>query len=125
MSAQETLFDLGGAESVAKPRRKRWGGNRSTEARKRVRAMLPAPCRSCGGIISPDDPESTWHAGHDQDRVETEALGLPEADVFPEHATCNTSAGGRVGAAMTNGAKHGTPTTQVSHEQREREPQWW
>ena len=125
MSGQDTLFDFGTADRPAGPRRRRWGGSRSTEARKRVRAMLPAPCRSCGGIISPDDPESTWHAGHDQDRVETEALGLPEAEVFPEHAKCNTSAGGRVGAAMTNEAKQGPAKTQVSHEQREREPQWW
>lgn len=125
MSAQDTLFDFGERERPAGARRRRWGGSRSTEARKRVRAMLPAPCRSCGIIITAEDPESTWHAGHDVDRVETEALGLPEAEVFPEHAKCNTSAGGRIGAAMTNNQTSGPAPSQVSHEQREREPQWW
>lgn len=123
--SQEVLFDMQGAERGSRPRRAKWGGSKSTEARKRIRAMLPAPCWRCGTIINPDDPESSWHAGHEQDRHETEALGLPEAETLPECAKCNLSAGGKAGAAITNRSTPGAQAATVTHEQREREPQWW
>jgi len=98
---------------------RRWGGNDSRKARAFVRAMLPAPCQRCGGIISADDPESSWHAGHITDAV---AGGEDNtSNYLPEHATCNTSAGGKVGAAITN-ARH---QRHRPNQPRERAPQWW
>lgn len=119
MTEQATLFDLYQGEQA--PKRKRWGGADSTKARAKCRAMLPAPCLSCGGMITREDPESSWQAGHTIDRVDTEAAGLPHADVLPQHTKCNTSAGGKRGAAMTN-QRHQTPAGPVH---RDKEPQWW
>ncbi|WP_144630265.1 hypothetical protein [Arthrobacter woluwensis] len=120
-SDQDSLFDLPGRESGGYgpgSGRKAWGGNDSAKARAKCRAMLPWPCKSCGGLITADDPESTWHAGHVIDRV----AGGTDDDVEPEHAKCNTSSGGRIGAAMTNAKKgRGRPAPI----QRERTPQWW
>jgi len=128
ISVQDSLFELPGMGGPSPPRRKRWGGAQSTKARAKIRAMLPAPCHRCGEIISPEDDESTWQAGHEIDRMDTEALGLPESDTLPEHTSCNLKAGGRRGAAITN-QKHSksaqAATARLTHEQRESEPQWW
>lgn len=122
MSKTPTLFDMYQPEALHRPRRKRWGGAKSTKARAQVRRMLPAPCQRCGGIITPEDDESTWQAGHIVDRMDTEALGLPEAGVAPEHSKCNGSAGGKRGAQITN-AKHHSQANVPAH--RDKEPQWW
>lgn len=128
VAIQDGLFDLPASGGPSPPKRKRWGGSKSTKARAKIRAMLPAPCWRCGGVISPDDPESTWQAGHETDRMDTEALGLPESDTLPEHTSCNLKAGGQRGAAITN-QRHPKSTqaaaARVSYEQRESEPQWW
>lgn len=84
--------------------------------------MLPCPCHRCGRIISPDDPESSWQAGHVTDRADTEALGLPEAETLPECTRCNLKAGGQRGAAMTNARHKQAEKTAIY---RECEPQWW
>jgi hypothetical protein len=117
---QGGLFDMEPLERPAKPERTgkhKWGGRASHNARKIVRAMLPAGCYRCGGIITLEDPESSWHAGHIEDRGQG---GEDKASNYaPEHAHCNTSAGGKLGAAITNGAKVAVDWT------RERTLKWW
>lgn len=113
---QHGLFDLPPAERGDRPApRRRWGGSASVKARAKCRAMLPHPCRRCGGLITREDPESTWHAGHETDR----AAGGTETGIEPEHATCNTSAGGKAGAAITN-SRWAKPTME-----RVQVAQWW
>lgn len=119
MGEQGELFAVPEAEArEARIVQAKWGGRRSTEARKRCRAMLPHPCRKCGGEILPTDPESSWHAGHRDDR----AAGGTDDGIEPEHARCNTSAGGKLGAAITNAQR---ATNRPTHITRERTPQWW
>lgn len=115
---QESLFEV----SMPEARESRivtakWGGRASTKARAICRAMLPHPCRRCGGAILPTDPETSWHAGHREDR----AAGGTEDGIEPEHAKCNTSAGGKLGAAITN-SQRASRRPQI---ERERAPQWW
>lgn len=97
--------------------RKAWGGRTSERARSHCRAMLPAPCQRCGGIITPEDDESTWHAGHIIDRMD--GSGDRPEDTLPEHQHCNTSAGGRRGAALVNAARAREDAA------RERTTRWW
>lgn len=94
---------------------KRWGGRKSTNARAKVRAMLPAPCHRCGGIITRADPESSWHADHTTERM----YGGGDTDLAPAHAGCNTSAGGKIGARITNSRRVTAETV------RERTVKWW
>ena len=115
---QDSLFDIPEAEArEARVVQAKWGGRRSTEARAKCRAMLPHACRKCGGEILPTDPESSWHAGNRDDRV----AGGSDDGIEPEHARCNTSAGGKIGAAITNSQRPQAKT----HVDRERAPQWW
>ena len=117
----EALFDM---EPLVKPARpkagtgRRWGGNDSRKARAICRAMLPHPCRRCGGVITAEDPEASWHAGH----IEDHATGGNDKDASnfaPEHAKCNMSAGGKLGARVTNSHK-------VEQDwSRERTLRWW
>jgi hypothetical protein len=118
MGGQDSLFEIPGAEArESRVVAAKWGGRTATRARARCRAMLPWVCRKCGGEILPTDPESSWHAGHREDRV----AGGTEDGIEPEHAHCNTSAGGRIGAAMTNAQRGKQPM----HIEREVTPQWW
>jgi hypothetical protein len=117
---QDELFHMTPLErpQTARPGgKKKWGGRASTNARKIVRAMLPAACWRCGGMITLEDPESSWHAGHIEDRGQG---GQDSASNYaPEHSRCNTSAGGKLGAAITNGTKVAVDWT------RERTLKWW
>jgi hypothetical protein len=118
MGEQGALFDVPEREArEARIVQAKWGGRASTNARAKCRLMLPWVCRRCGDMIRPEDPESSWHAGHREDR----AAGGTEDGIEPEHARCNTSAGGKVGAAITNAQRAQQPT----HITRERTPQWW
>lgn len=76
-------------------------GNSNRKMRAWAKAKLPAPCRRCGITIPADAPASTWHAGH----IVDDALGGEVAanNVWPEHAKCNTSAGGRLAAELRRG----------------------
>ena len=113
---QQGLFDLPPEQRREKrSSTAKWGGRASTNARAKCRAMLPHPCRKCGGLITKEDPESSWHAGHETDR----AAGGTHHGIEPEHARCNTSAGGKVGAAITN-SKWAKPTME-----RVQVAQWW
>lgn len=117
MTDQATLFDLYQGEPQA-PKRKRWGGAQSTKARAKCRSMLPAPCWRCGRLLTREMPETEWQAGHTTDRAD----GGNDGDVMPECTSCNLSAGGRRGAAMTN-QRHQQAQAGPIH--RDKEPQWW
>jgi hypothetical protein len=54
-------------------------------------------CARCGGPIGKEEP---WELDHSDDRFSY--LG-------PSHRTCNRSAGGRRGAAITNGNRAADP----------------
>ena len=74
----------------------------------RIRATLPAPCVDCGHVVT---VEMRWQVGH---IVALHEGGTKTADnLGPSHSngsgpggrSCNQSAGGRMGAAKTNGTK--------------------
>lgn len=117
---QAGLFDMEPLERPGKPQRQgkaKWGGRASHNARKICRAMLPTGCWRCGKPITLEDPESSWHAGHIEDRGQG---GQDSAGNYaPECTSCNLSAGGKLGAAITNGAKVAVDWT------RERTLKWW
>jgi len=48
-------------------------------------------------------PDSAWHAGHLEDRGQGGSDS--SSNYAPECSGCNTSAGGKLGAAITNGTK--------------------
>lgn len=76
-----------------------WSGTKVRRARAYWRPRLPLPCRRCGKPVLAT-PESGWHVGHIIDR----ALGGTDhlSNQWPEHNGCNTSAGGKIGARITN-----------------------
>ena len=112
---QLAMFDMQPIQLPEPRPGKKWGGRRSTNARAIVTRMLPGPCTRCGGLVT---PEMDWHADHLQER------GLGGADVAsnygPAHAKCNTSAGGKIGAAITNGSR-----VSVADHVREKTLKWW
>ncbi len=81
-----------------------WSGRTVTRARAYWRKRLPLPCWRCGRPVTDDQ---AWHVGHLTDR----ALGghtTDRSNQWPEHARCNTSAGGKLGAAIAH-ARHDLP----------------
>lgn len=120
----DALFDMEPLQRPARPKAagaRKWGGSDSRRAREHCRQLLkagPVACQRCGNPITAEDPESSWHAGH----LEDHATGGNDKDMQnfqPEHTRCNTSAGGRLGAAITNGHK-------VEQDwSRERTLRWW
>lgn len=104
-------------DAVEPGTRKKWGGGASRKARELCRAMLPAACPSCGGMITAATPEKEWHAGHMEDRAQGGQDGA--GNYYPEHARCNTSKGGKLGAAIRNGK------TVAVDWQRERTIKWY
>ena len=111
----DALFDMEPVVRSPAAPKKRWGGHASTKARARIRPTLPAPCTRCGGLVT---DEMDWHADHLERRGEggTDSPG----NMGPCHARCNTSDGGKIGAAITNGVRV-TPAPIT----RERRPRWW
>ena len=91
-----------------------WGGRKVTRARALWAARLPLPCRRCR---RPVYANQRWHVGHVVDL----ARGGAEDDVanqWPEHARCNESAGGTLGAQRSNARK--TDLTARRDQRRER-----
>jgi hypothetical protein len=83
-------------------RAQRW----TTFARQRrieLAAQLPLPCIRCGRPVMPDPAgrqRTTWHVGHRDGAAQG---GQPtRANTGAEHARCNLSAGGKLGAAITH-----------------------
>lgn len=76
----------------------RAGGNtrRWRAERARWQGLLPLPCPRCGLLVQ---PWQDWDLGHTIDLAS--GRGTDE-QVRPEHAACNRSAGGQLGAAITN-----------------------
>lgn len=75
----------------------RWAGRKVGKARAYWSRRLPLACRRCGRPVTPGQ---RWQVGHILDR----ALGGDDGieNQWPEHQRCNLSAGGRLGAAITN-----------------------
>lgn len=102
--------------------KKKWGGRKVAAARAYCRDTFlragPTLCwRGCGRVITLDTPERDWHAGHVDGRAEGGADEL--ANYRVECRWCNLSAGGKLGAAITNGRK----ATVDTH--RERTVKWY
>lgn len=81
---------------------RRWGGSRSRSARAWCKPLVAqgAPCLRCGKPILPGQ---AWHADHVIDRG-LGGLDTPD-NLWPAHESCNTSAGGKRGAQITNAWK--------------------
>jgi hypothetical protein len=91
-----------------------WGGSTVRAARARWRPIVnagDAVCWRCGRPIvpNPDLPHDGWQVGHIEDLALGGAHG--HENQAPEHSRCNTSAGGRLGAAITNARRSDRPTT--------------
>jgi hypothetical protein len=71
----------------------------SPKLRAIIKPQLPLPCRRCG---RPVDDSMKWHVGHIHDLALDPEQLVTIADVGPEHQRCSTSAGGKLGAAITN-----------------------
>lgn len=119
MGEQDGLFEWQHLErpTAAGTGKSKWGGAASRKARALCRAMLPAACWRCGRLITREMPESEWHAGHLEDRAQGGADS--GGNYAPECTGCNTSAGGKLGAAITNGKRVAVDWT------RERTIKWY
>lgn len=114
MPDQLELFHVEQPERPTRGGGRRWGGSDSRKAREYVATLLPAPCYRCGKPVTAD---MEWHADH----VQEAAYGGADSNenYAPAHARCNTSAGGKLGAAITNGYRNENATT------REVTVKWW
>ncbi|ARU50135.1 hypothetical protein CBR64_00130 [Cellulosimicrobium cellulans] len=94
-----------------------WSGREVTTAREywtgRLRAAGALPCRRCGRPLT---VLSRWTVGHIIDRD----AGGPKtrANEWPEHARCNFSAGGKIGAAKTNARRRAVVVRRDSERSR-------
>lgn len=62
-----------------------------------IKATLPAPCVDCQRPVYPAD---NWHVGH---ILAAAHGGTNDAwNLGPTHARCNTRAGGKIGASISN-----------------------
>lgn len=80
----------------------KWEGRKVHKARAYWLPRLPVPCARCRRPVIHDPAKrfGGWHVGHVHDRW---AGGSDDiSNTWPEHDRCNLSAGGRVGAAITN-----------------------
>lgn len=80
----------------------RWAGSVVRAARAHWLPRLPLPCRRCGRPVvnDPSKRNGGWTVGHIEDRWTGGSDSI--TNTWPEHSGCNYSAGGKVGAAMTN-----------------------
>lgn len=80
----------------------KWAGRKVHSARAYWLPRLPVPCARCKRLVIHDPAKKFggWHVGHQVDRW----LDGPDdiSNQWPEHDKCNLSAGGKVGAAITN-----------------------
>lgn len=95
-----------------------WSGYTVTKARAHWAARLPLPCFQCG---KPVLPGQSWHVDHMTPREFGGSLGIE--NTWPSHARCNTSAGGKRRAAITNAAK-GRARPQATARLEPRPLQW-
>lgn len=92
-----------------------WSGAKVRRARAYWRARLPLPCCRCGKPVLPT-PETGWHVDHYPIPRE-----LGGTRTWPAHSGCNTSDGGKRGAAITN-ARRARP--RVLSERERGIPNW-
>ena len=78
----------------------------SATMRPRIAASLPQPCiDGCGRPVMPGD---NWHLGHRVPVAVAKRMGWSMAQINaaqnlgPSHARCNTRAGGKLGATISN-----------------------
>jgi hypothetical protein len=76
-----------------------WHGSKVRDARSYWRPLLPLPCCRCGKPVMAS-PESGWHVDHFP--IPREMGGK---ETRPAHAHCDSSAGGKRGAQITNARK--------------------
>ena len=71
-----------------------YAGKEQADARARAAAKLPSQCPRCGNLVAAG---MNWHADHwPISREEARQAGIPLSalEVWPAHASCNTSANG-------------------------------
>lgn len=85
---------------MSRAKSKQWSGRKVTSARAYWAPRLPLPCwrPGCGKMLT---RYSKWTVGHIIDRHFGGSVTDP-SNQWPECLKCNTSAGGRLGAAITN-----------------------
>lgn len=73
---------------------------KSYRVRAVLAALLPAPCIECGRPVHPSD---SWHVAH----IVPAAFGGDTTleNTGPAHASCNTSAGAKLGASIYKRAR--------------------
>lgn len=77
-------------------RAQKWSTH-SPKLRKLIEPQLPLPCVNCGRSVT---PEQVWQVGHRQDAARG---GQPTIqNCGPAHKSCNSKAGGKLGATITN-----------------------
>lgn len=78
-----------------------WSGSIVRRERARFAPMIAAGGVNCARCGLPVLPGMRWHVGHQLDR----ALGggHEPSNLWPEHARCSTSAGGKLGQALRAG----------------------
>ena len=97
-----------------------WSGDKVRKARAFWLPQLPVPCAKCGKPVTHDSTKRAggWNVGHVHDRW---AGGSDDiANTWPEHDRCNMSAGGKVGAAMTNRHKESAAAVAMMPERSRR-----
>lgn len=78
-----------------------WNGRNVEKARAKVQAEIDQGRAVCGKCGKPVLPGQAFDAGHVVDLM----YGTADRTVQAEHRSCNRSAGGRLGAAVTNGRR--------------------
>lgn len=76
-----------------------WTATASRNARARLEPLVAAGGAICPRCRRPIQPGQAWDAGH---RVDLADDMTGTHGTLPEHRSCNRSAGGRRGAAITN-----------------------
>jgi len=89
--------------------REKWDTQTAALWRKRIAAILPAPCVDCHRPVYPDQK---WSVGHIIPVSDPQSTNTAD-NLGPSHVACNSKAGGKLGAKVVNTKRRAT-----SHEEK-------